>query len=307
MFRGIGGLTTRDGLNLGLLGTLQSLLNRFDPGGEIPAWLPDVLNSAPERRFEVNETSDRLPLTPWIVPGLLSLDVDRSFAALFAGDKAFPNLVVDDDGFTKRRDDAANAEAPGLQTYLQAHYAGAFRELAKRAKNYDNVIGYDVINEPVGVFLMMTLAGSSNSLWDRQRECVAPVDCLLPEACQPEGDDWPNCLPAEIIEDGENAEDTYARPLVKQAPSSSALTIVDGTVSTATLVTCAGAEASAADQRPVLYGDRFEDAIVSMLGIELGGELFGPFEAYNYYRLMPILTPCINGASMRWMWALHWV
>ncbi|MGC6419443.1 MAG: cellulase family glycosylhydrolase [Bradymonadia bacterium] len=280
MFRGIGGLTTRDGgLNLGLLGTLQSLLNRFNPGGEIPAWLPDVLNSAPERRFEVNETSDILPLTPWIVPGLLSLDVDRSFAALFAGDKAFPNLVVDDDGFTKRRDEAANADAPGLQTYLQAHYAGAFRELAKRAKKYDNVIGYDVINEPVGVFLMMSLGGLFKQLVGPPSECVAPVDCLLPDGCQPDGDDWPNCLPAELVEDGENADDAYARLAGEAGTQFECIDDrgrdgVDGDVGDVRW--CRSLSDRPATENPlVLYGDRFEDAIVSMLGVELGGELFG--------------------------------
>ena len=81
------------------------------------------------------------------MPGLLSLDVDRAFAALFAGDEAFPNLVVDDDGQTKPKDRASNIDAPNLKEYLQGHYVGAYLELAKRAKKYEHVIGYDIINE----------------------------------------------------------------------------------------------------------------------------------------------------------------
>ena len=156
MFRGLGQLTLRNGgVNVGLLTNLQDLLDRFAPGGEIPAWLPDILNNRPKRRFAVNETSDILPLNPWILPGILSLDIDRSFAALFAGDVAFPNLVVDQDGLTKHIDEASDPNAPNLKEYLQGKYVEAFLQLAQRAKKYDNVIGYDVINEPVGAFLMM--------------------------------------------------------------------------------------------------------------------------------------------------------
>ena len=280
MFRGIGHLTNRDGsLNVGILTNLQALLNRFDPGGVVPPWLPDILANRPARRFEVNETSDILPLTPWIVPGLLSLDVDRGFAALFAGDIAFPGLVVDEDGLTKRKADASNEDAPDLKTYLQGHYVGAYLELVKRAKNHDNVIGYDVINEPVGVFLMMALGGMFKQIVGPPAECTAPVDCLLPDACAPGSDEWPGCIPSELVEEGESAEDAYAR---LEASAGDLFECIDDrgldAMSGAADQTrwCRNLGDMPATNNPlVLYGDRFENAIVSLLGQELGSEVFG--------------------------------
>ncbi|MBV72418.1 MAG: hypothetical protein CMH52_13925 [Myxococcales bacterium] len=311
MFRGIGGLTNRDGsLNLGLLGTLQSLLERFDPGGGVPPWLPDILDSAPETRFEVNETSDILPLTPWIASGLLSLDVDRSFAALFAGDTIFPNLVVDDDGLTKRKTDATNAQAPDLKTYLQGHYIGSFLELAKRAKSFDNVIGYDVINEPVGVFLMMALGGVFKQLVGLPDECAAPVDCMLPEGCDPDSEQWPTCLPEDLLEEGELPEDAYERlsgvaGLQFECIDERGL---DGSDQpSGPTKWCRSLTDKPATENPlVLYGARFEDTVISFLGAELGGEIFSlikglqllPTDAHPYTMYQWGLDEVATGAAL---------
>lgn len=209
MFRGLGRLTTSSGgVNITLLTQIQSLLGRINPDGGIPDWLNTLLTSRPARRFAVNETSDILPLTPWIVSGVLSMDVDRGFAALFAGDTAFPGLVVDSDGLTKRREDATDSNSPDLKTYLQGHYVGAYLELTKRAKKHENVIGYDIINEPVGAFLMMALGGLFRQLVPPPPECEALIDCVLPSDCRPNGEDWPSCLE---LEEGETSEEAIAR------------------------------------------------------------------------------------------------
>ena len=280
MFRGLGQLTLRNGgVNVNLLTNIQSLLDRLAPGGEIPPWLPDILNNRPARRFEVNETSDILPLSPWILPGVLSLDVDRGFAALFAGDVAFPNLVVDDDGLTKRRKDAVNPNAPNLKEYLQGHYVNAFLQLAQRTKAYDNVIGYDVINEPVGAFLMMALGGVFRQVVGEPQTCTAPVHCLLPVGCDPSGDEWPTCLPAELIEDGETPEETYAR---LEAEAIRVFECIDDRGRDASdpevdeTLWCRNLGDQPATSNPlVLHGDRFEEVIINALGVDLGSEVYG--------------------------------
>ena len=185
-FRGAGGMVTELGTpNLDFFGPLQNLLDAFDPDGEDPEYLATLFQRLPDRPFEVYETSDLLPLNPWILSGLLSVDVDRSFASFFAGDVVFPDRVVDSNGCTRRAIEfeagrnwselgilAGRAKCqgappegdqfedlPDLRTYLQGRYIASFRKLAEIGSRHDNVIGYDVMNEPVGAFIMMAISG----------------------------------------------------------------------------------------------------------------------------------------------------
>ncbi len=162
VFRGLGLLRKADGdANTELLTAIQELAAALSPDGPIPGWVEYILTHVPSEPFGVDETSDLLPITPWLLNGALSLDVDRCFAALFAGDVVFPGLVVDTDGRTKRRVDVANPDAlPNLKDYLQTAYTDAWLQLVERTRKYDNVIGYDIINEPVGAFLMLALAAT---------------------------------------------------------------------------------------------------------------------------------------------------
>ena len=82
---------------------LNNLLKTFDPNGGLPEYLATLFNRLPSRPFEVYETSDLLPLNPWVLSGLLSVDIDRSFASFFAGDVVFPDRVVDSAGCTRRK------------------------------------------------------------------------------------------------------------------------------------------------------------------------------------------------------------
>lgn len=295
MFRGLGGLKTAQGsINFGVLSSLQGLLNRFNPDGELPPWLDDLLSKLPARHFAPNETSDILPLTPWIVSGLLSLDVDRGFAALFAGDVAFPNLVVDQDGVTKRRSEATQADAPNLKEYLQGHYIGAYKELAKRAKKYDHVIGYDVINEPVGAFIMMALGGLFKQLVAPPRTCELAVSCLLPPDCEIDGEGWPGCVPTELIEAGETPQEAIQR---LTGTASGLFECIDdrGRSVDDALVGetrwCHSLTDRPAIENPLVqYGDQLETLVVNLLGEELGGDLYAvirglqllPFDSHPY-------------------------
>lgn len=104
-----------------------------------------ITNLLPKYPFDVNETVDFLPWTMWGVNGAISLDAQRAFAAFLAGEKAFPTLTVD---------------GKNIQHYLQDAYAASWAEVAKRVKDYPNVIGYDLMNEPIGFFLVLTAAAA---------------------------------------------------------------------------------------------------------------------------------------------------
>ena len=113
---------------------------------EFPAGLSDMLKSLSPTGFpyDITQTTDVLPWTGWGVNGALSLDVQRSFAAFFAGRVVYPNL----------KPDGVN----NVQDFLQDAYTRAWVEVAKRVKDYPNVIGYDIFNEPLGVYLTLTIA-----------------------------------------------------------------------------------------------------------------------------------------------------
>ena len=173
MFRALGQLYDEDGTADPVrFGELINLYTKLNPDGDLsyPPWFLYLTGSAPTeggltpeddgvmtpKPFDLTETSDFLPVAPWLINGAASMDVDRCFAALFAGDEVFPNLIVDETGTTRVREDGEDA-LPDLKAYLQGHYETIWRAVAKRGAKYDNVIGYDVMNEPVGVFLMITM------------------------------------------------------------------------------------------------------------------------------------------------------
>ena len=124
-----------------------------DDGGDLtlPEWVGALVENLPGR-FGPEETTTLLPWTFWGINYLLDLDVDRAYAAFFAGDEVFPELTAPDGG--------------SLEDYLQEAYARAWVELVKRVGKYDNIIGYDVMNEPGGFFIMLTLAAATSSLND---------------------------------------------------------------------------------------------------------------------------------------------
>lgn len=99
----------------------------------------------------IANTTDMLPLTNWGVNTVLSLDVQRAWAAFFAGRDVFPGLQAYDPVDNKTKN---------IQDFLQDAYARMWQEVAKRVGKYPNVIGYDLMNEPSGFFLILTIAAA---------------------------------------------------------------------------------------------------------------------------------------------------
>ncbi len=114
----------------------------------------------PKKSWDRTETTDMLPFTFWGTNVVISLDVERAYAAFFAGEKVFPKLRVEN-GEVKSIEDVADPEnAPNLKEYLQEGYEKAWVAVAERAKKYPNVIGYDLMNEPTSVFILMTVVAA---------------------------------------------------------------------------------------------------------------------------------------------------
>lgn len=125
---------------------LVNVLQKFLPlsagsdGGLV--WLEDFLEGLDNvPQFDITEVSDMMPWTMWGVNGALSLDVQRCFATFFAGDVVYPKYRVGNQS---------------VKEYLQDAYVRAIVALAERVKDRRNVIGYDIMNEPLGFFPVMS-------------------------------------------------------------------------------------------------------------------------------------------------------
>jgi hypothetical protein len=132
---------------------LEKILKLYQKltGQAMPAETPDwaaylTLALLSQRKFAVNESTDMLPFTHWGLAHALSLDVARCYACLFAGDKAFPGLTVD---------------GKNVKDYLQEAYAAAFARVAAEVTDLPNVMGYDLMNEPGGNFLVLAAAAGA--------------------------------------------------------------------------------------------------------------------------------------------------
>ncbi|MBM4353660.1 MAG: hypothetical protein FJ109_07645 [Deltaproteobacteria bacterium] len=159
--------------NLGILSNLIAVVNAVDKltgltGGEedeggdgsgetgpsLEDFLQDLLkkmmkSDPPMLPYEITETCDVFPFTSWWDNTLFSYDINRCYGAFFAGDAVMPSLnKFESGGKTWEMD---------IKEYLQGGYAGAWAQVAKRAGKYPNVIGYDLINEPPGGFLMLAI------------------------------------------------------------------------------------------------------------------------------------------------------
>lgn len=88
------------------------------------------------------ETCDFQPFTFWGFNVAFSLDSNRCFAAFLAGRDVYPQYLI---------------EGQNIQDYLQDAYTDAWAQVAMRVADYTNVLGYDIINEPVGLFIILNL------------------------------------------------------------------------------------------------------------------------------------------------------
>jgi len=132
------------GLTLAGLLKISDLYQKLLGGGSsgsIPPWALTLVNGLPAKTFDVTETTDMLPFTHWGLTHTLSLDVARCYACLYAGKTVFPKLRVG---------------TQNVEDYLQQAYAAAWAQVARQVKDLDNVMGYDLNNEPGGNFIVLS-------------------------------------------------------------------------------------------------------------------------------------------------------
>lgn len=139
--------------------------------------------------FGPDKSLDMLPFSQWSIGYIVSLDCDRANAAFFASDKAFPGLYVrechdgreniynltdcpadkivmpthnvcrDPDRETWQLDGCKDIreEYWTIRDYLQDAYAGAWVAVVNKIKEFPNVIGYDIMNEPIGYNIILAI------------------------------------------------------------------------------------------------------------------------------------------------------
>lgn len=146
---------------LGMLGGIGGMIGDPKEGDPEPEEEPAVTfedfllemieklksHDPPLTPFEVTETCDVYPFTNWWTNVEVSYDIERCYAAFYAGDAVYPSYTFTVDG-----------KEMNIKDYLQDAYVGSWVEVAKRVKKYPNVIGYDLVNEPPGGFLVLMLA-----------------------------------------------------------------------------------------------------------------------------------------------------
>ena len=127
--------------------------NNKTMGDGAPAWavqlcLPEKDVNGPEWGLPYwdasnwSNTSSVLPFTMWGINIFGAVDVLRCFATMLAGRDVYPHYFH---------------QGVHIQDYLQESYANAWRQIAMRVGKYPNLIGYDIMNEPPGVYIVFAI------------------------------------------------------------------------------------------------------------------------------------------------------
>jgi len=135
-------------------------LNNIVQGDMAPRWVVQLALYeknvySPEWCLPSDQVSDPAnycdvwPVDPWGANYYISVDVNRCFATFFAGDKIYPNWKV---------------VGKSVKDYLQDSFMNSWLQVVGRVKDYPNVIGYDVINEPSGTYYLLTIIGMLGEL-----------------------------------------------------------------------------------------------------------------------------------------------
>jgi len=130
---------------LAFFGAVSTVIGALTADTGEPAeypWVTYLLENIPDEPYGMDETTNLLPWSTWGINYGTSLDLEMCWAAFFAGNDVFPTREI---------------EGQNVQDYLQEAFADAWRQVAMRVEDDENVIGYDILNEPGGIYLALTL------------------------------------------------------------------------------------------------------------------------------------------------------
>ncbi len=170
MLRLLGSLAKPGNLNK-IIEAMTVLLGGGDMGdsSELISFFTDqilTLSTKDYIPFNIDETNDMFPFTLWAMNSFFSVDVEKCYAAFFAGDVAFPDRYID---------------GKQIKDYLQEGHMNAWLQVVKRLKNYPNVIGYDMMNEPTGIFIILSVLSAYVSAGFDNTAAFTAVSELLGE------------------------------------------------------------------------------------------------------------------------------
>ncbi|MDP8257707.1 MAG: cellulase family glycosylhydrolase [Candidatus Alcyoniella australis] len=170
-----------DGMDLDVPQDTDEPLNNLVRGDGAPRWAVQVplfdknvsspeWGMPPEDVDDPADTNDMLAIDPWGVNYFTSIDLNRCWAVFFAGRSVYPNWYI---------------EGKNVQDFLQDSFTNAWLQVVTRVKDYPNVMGYDILNEPGGFYLMFTIyAITYREMLESGGHDLTPaeVDVVLDEA-----------------------------------------------------------------------------------------------------------------------------
>lgn len=162
-----------------ILSNLEKPLLTKELAAQITAMVDRMEPYLPPDAFASQDTHDGLPWKMWGINNPLSLAINICFASFYGGDEVFPKRRTVEYGdaanlakgveietfYTPEEAEARAAELSGKYTYikvndlktsLQEGFRAAWVEMARIGKKYPHVVGYDILNEPAAVFILMS-------------------------------------------------------------------------------------------------------------------------------------------------------
>jgi hypothetical protein len=121
----------------------QDVWSRFSGGDGAPGWTLEAVGFDVRHLHEAGAAivhqvqGDPFPQMVWPINGA-RLAAATMFTLFFGGNDFAPKTLI---------------EGEPAQDYLQRHFIAAFQQVARRLKDLDCVIGYEVLNEPLSGFI----------------------------------------------------------------------------------------------------------------------------------------------------------
>lgn len=146
----------------------QDVWSRFSGGDGAPRWTFEKVGLNPERFSDAEAATlhqteqDALEEMIWPT-NYTKFAAATMFTLFFGGDDFAPQLKI---------------ETQTAQDYLQQHYIQAFKTLAQKIKDLDNVVGFGTMNEPSQGWIGWQDLDSNDFIYQRGK-CPSPFEAMV--------------------------------------------------------------------------------------------------------------------------------